>query len=166
MRMAADLQFSSRLFPRSSHGFRIGLRKHIPGDRTGPNPARGRLSASRAALRCNRIQLDARRNRANQPGFLFFTTVSASTNSERRVRCEGEWPTYPSPRKIRMSKNLEVTIFKTKDLRAAKMLLVATLAERRCLRDPIAESRLDVTSVTGGLWKISRSGARRLNKRT
>ena len=129
MRMAAGLQFSSRLFPRSSHGFRIGLRKHIPGDRTGPNPARGRLSASRAALRCNRIQLDARRNRANQPGFLFFTTVSASTNSERRVRCEGEWPTYPSPRKIRMSKNLEVTIFKTKDLRAAKMLLVATLAD-------------------------------------
>lgn len=30
----------------------------------------GSLSASRAGLRCNRIQLDAMRNRANQPGFL------------------------------------------------------------------------------------------------
>jgi hypothetical protein len=31
----------------------------------------GSLSASRAVLRCNRIQLDAMRNRANQPGFSF-----------------------------------------------------------------------------------------------
>jgi hypothetical protein len=31
----------------------------------------GSLSASRAVLRCNRIQLDAKRNRANQPGFSF-----------------------------------------------------------------------------------------------
>ena len=31
----------------------------------------GSLSASRAVLRCNRIQLDAMRDRANQPGFLF-----------------------------------------------------------------------------------------------
>lgn len=31
----------------------------------------GSLSSSRAGLRCNRIQLDAMRNRANQPGFLF-----------------------------------------------------------------------------------------------
>jgi|HubBroStandDraft_1064217.scaffolds.fasta_scaffold46017_3 hypothetical protein len=78
--LAAGLQFTGCLFLRSSHGFKIGLRKHFPGDRTGPNPARSRLSASRAALRCNRIQLDARRNRANQPGFLFGSAaVSAAT---------------------------------------------------------------------------------------
>jgi hypothetical protein len=31
----------------------------------------------RAALGCNRIQLDATRNRANQPGFLFGDFFSA-----------------------------------------------------------------------------------------
>jgi len=58
----------------------------LSGDRTGPNPARGSLSASRAALRCNRIQLDAIGNRANQPGFLFWDSglgawASGSANS-------------------------------------------------------------------------------------
>jgi len=100
MRLAAGLQFSSCLFPRSSHGFRIGMRKHFPGDRTGPNPARGRLSASRAALRCNRIQLDARRNRANQPGFLFCSQEDSCGDS--RLGC----PSLGEARRPRRYSNL------------------------------------------------------------
>jgi hypothetical protein len=52
-------------------GLGLAWRSTNPGNRNGPNQPQTTSAPVRAVLRCNRIQLDAMRNRANQPGFLF-----------------------------------------------------------------------------------------------
>ena len=87
--MARGLRTTPCLFPRTRI-VRLRIRDCDPRSLDWAEEARGRatglvltqpdgsLSASRAVLRCNRIQLDAMRSRVNQPGFLLRKSASSS----------------------------------------------------------------------------------------